>query len=343
VNAHYFDGRSTRVHLVDLSVLANALTVSGEDIHFEIPFSDVMVDEELGGAPRRLRFSDGSFCEVRDLAALRALLASTSHRDGSVDRLQRQLKFVLLACVGFIALIVVGYKVILPWAADHGARHLPPAVGHILSTQTLKALDRGFLLPSKLDAQRRDALTVKFHALQLPEGGSAQSELLFRSSPALGANAFTLPDGTIVMLDQLVNLIGDDDHVMAVLAHESGHAHGHHGLQLLLRSTAVGAFLTLYIGDISHLLAAAPAAIVEAHYSQDLEREADDYGAALLVRNRLSPELMAEVLSKLTRSHPKGSQGGYLASHPPTQERIRHLHAVATAQASAGVATATPK
>jgi hypothetical protein len=332
VSAQYFDGRSTRVRRVDLSVLGDALTVSGEDIHFEIPFSDVKVDEELGGAPRRLRFLDGSFCEVRDLEALRALLASTSHRDGSVDRLQRQLKFVLLACAGFVALVVVGYKVLLPWAADHGARHLPPAVGRVLSTQTLKALDQGFLLPSKLDAQRRHALTVKFHALQLPEGGSVDSELLFRSAPALGANAFTLPDGTIVMLDELVNLVGDDDHVIAVLAHESGHAHGYHGLQQLLRSTAVGAFLTLYIGDISHLLAAAPAAIVEAHYSQDLEREADDYGAAMLCRNRLSPELLAEVLSELTQSHPKGPQGGYLASHPPTEERIRHLHALAAAQ-----------
>jgi Peptidase family M48 len=334
VSASYFDGRSTRVRVVDLSVTGSDLTVSGEDIHFQVPFADVKVDERLGTAPRRLRFQDGSFCEVRDLEALETLLTLTSHRDGSVDRMQRHLKYVLFACVAFIALVLIGYKVVLPWAADHGARHLPPAVGEMLTAQTLRALDRGLLSPSTLDAERRLALTRKFHSLQLPEGGSTHSALLFRSSPQLGANAFTLPDGTIVVLDQLVTLVDDNEHVMAVAAHELGHAHGHHGLQLLLRSTAVGAFWTLYIGDISQLLAAAPAAIVEAHYSQDLEREADDYGAALLVRNHLSPELMAEVLQELTQSHGGSSGGGYLASHPPTEERIRHLHSLAATPAA---------
>src|ERR1700743_979356 len=141
VSANYFDGHSTRVHLVDLSVTGNDLTVSGGDIHFQIPFTDVKVDERLGGAPRRLRFLDDSFCEVRDIEALDALLRLTSHRDGSVDRLQRQAKFALLASVAFVALAIVGYKFVLPWAAARGARHLPPAVGRALSTQTLRALD----------------------------------------------------------------------------------------------------------------------------------------------------------------------------------------------------------
>jgi len=153
--------------------------------------------------------------------------------------------------------------------------------------------------------------------------------LLFRRSPQLGANAFTLPDGTIVLLDELVSSLDDDRKVLAVVAHELGHAHGYHGLQLLLRSSAVGAFLTLYIGDISQLLAAAPAAVVQAHYSQDLEREADDYGAALLVRNGLSPDLMADVLQVLVKAHAGAADGGYLASHPSTAERIRHLRSLA--------------
>ena len=120
-----------------------------------------------------------------------------------------------------------------------------------------------------------------------------------------------------------------DPEILAVFAHELGHAHGRHGLQLLLQSSAVGAFWTLYVGDISSLLAAAPAAVVQARYSQDLEQQADDYGAALLMRNGMSPALLAGALKKLAESHSGSSEGGYLSSHPSTDERMRHLRQLA--------------
>lgn len=53
-------------------------------------------------------------------------------------------------------------------------------------------------------------------------------------APQIGANAFALPDGTLVVTDELVELAGDnDDEVLAVLAHELGHIHERHGLRLL--------------------------------------------------------------------------------------------------------------
>ena len=325
LRANYFDGRSTRVRVVDLSLDGEDLVIAGEDMNFRVPFAHVNVDERLGRAARRLRFPDGTFCEVRDLDALDTLLSSTAHRDGWVDRMQRRLQFALLAAVACVALAVVAYKWGLPWAAAKGAQHLPPAVGKTITVQTLKLLDGKLLLPSKIAGERRQTLSDKFHALQLPEGGTPDSELLFRSSPQLGANAFTFPDGTIIVLDDLITSIADDSQILAVFAHELGHARGRHSLQLLLHSSAVGAFWTIYVGDISTLLAAAPAALVQARYSQDLERQADDYGAALLAHNGMSPALLADALKKLAASHAGTSTGGYLSSHPSTDERMRHL------------------
>ena len=324
LHANYFDGRSTRVRVVNLSMAGDDLIAAGEDINLRIPFSQVEVDERLGRAPRRLRLKDGAFFEVRDLNALDTLLSATAHRDGWVDRMQRHLQFVIFSILACAAIAVAAYKWGLPWAAARGAQHLPPAVGKALSVQTLNLLDGKILMPSKIDPERRAALSAKFHALRLPEGGTPESELLFRTSP-LGANAFTLPDGTIIVLDDLVSAIDDDPQILAVFSHELGHAHGRHGLQLLLQSSAVGAFWTLYVGDISGLLAAAPAAVLQARYSQDLERQADDYGAALLMNNGMSPALLADALKKLGDSHPGSSKGGYLSSHPSTDERMRHL------------------
>jgi Zn-dependent protease with chaperone function len=325
LQANYFDGRSTRVRVVNVSLAGDDLIIAGEDINFRVPFAEVIVDERLGRAPRRLRLKNGTFCEVRDLDALDTLLASTAHRDGWVDRMQRHLQFVLFSIVACVALAIVAHKWGLPWAAAKGAHSLPPAIGRTLSVQALNLLDGKILMPSTIAEERQRVLSAKFRALRLPEGGTPNSELLFRSSPQLGANAFTLPDGTIVVLDDLLTSIGDDPQILAVFAHELGHAHGRHGLQLLLQSSAVGAFWTLYVGDISNLLAAAPAAIVQARYSQDLERQADDYGAALLRHNGMSPALLADALKKLAESQSGTSKGGYLSSHPSTDERMRHL------------------
>ena len=331
LQASYFDGQSTRVREVVLSIVDNDLVVLGEGVSVRLPFAQVQVDERLGRASRRLRLPDGTFCEVRDLEQLDALLQAAGHRDGWVDRVQRHLQLVLVSCFIFVVVMVAAYKWGLPIAARIGAQHLPPAVSRALTTQTLRVLDGGFLKKSKLSTERQAALTSRFRVLRLPDGGTPTSQLLFRRSHQLGSNAFTLPDGTIILLDDLVTSMKDDRQIMAVMSHELGHAHAHHSLQLLLESSAVGAFLTLYIGDISTLLAAAPAAIMQAKYSQQLEQEADDYGAAVMIKNGMSPALLADALRTILASHPEASDGGYLSSHPSTERRMKHLRELGSA------------
>lgn len=328
LSADYFDGRTTRVRRINLQAAGENLVLTGEDVDVRVPFVQVQVDERLGRAARRLRFRDGTFCEVRDLPALDALLSSMAHRDGWVDRMQRHLHFVLLSIAAFAVLAVAGYKWALPWVAATGAARMPMAVSKTISDQTLRILDGNLLLPSIIPYERQQSLSAKFHALRLPEGGTPHAELLFRRSPQLGANAFTLPDGTIVVLDDLITLLDDDGQVLATFAHEEGHVHGHHGLQLMLQSSVMGTFLALYIGDISTLLALAPATLLQAKYSRELEEQADDYAANVMALNGMSAELLAEALQKLTKSHPQTAQPGYLSSHPATDERMRHLRAL---------------
>ena len=332
LQANYFDGRSTRLRVVELSTSGDVLSVTGEGIDFQVPFSQVSVDEQLGRASRRLRFQDGAFCEVRDVGALAELLKSVGYRDGHVDRMQRHMRWIVVSTLLSIVLSWAAYKWGLPWAAQIGARHLPPAVGRVLSEQTLRLMDGKFLLTSKVPAERRKALAAEFEQLHTPEGGTPQSVLLFRNSPQFGSNAFTLPDGTIILLDDLVMSIKDDRQVMAVLAHELGHARGHHSLQLLLESSAIGAFWTFYAGDVSGLLAAAPAAMAQAKYSQSLEQAADDYAAAVLECNQLSPGLLADALVTIAKSHPElSSSSDFLASHPSTAARLKRLRELAAA------------
>lgn len=334
VAASYFDGRSTRVRSVQLSVDEQALHILGEDLERSVPIGDLRIDEQLGRAPRRLRFPDGAYCEVPDFGELAVLLEAIGHRDSWVDRLQRRSLAVTVAVFSCIALIAAGYLWGLPRLAAAVADRLPPRVGTTIGTQVLLVLDDGVLQPTELPEARRAEIQRRFAALRGSAPEVSGARILFRRSLALRANAFALPDGTIVLLDDLVTAMDDDRLVLAVLSHELGHVARRHTLRLLLESSAIGAFLTFYVGDISQLLAAAPAALLQARYSRRLETEADDYGAALLDRNGLSPALLADALDKLvqaTRLERHSEMAGYVASHPPTAKRIARLRSLARA------------
>ena len=46
-----------------------------------------------------------------------------------------------------------------------------------------------------------------------------------------------LPDGQIVLLDELVQMPADEEEVLAILAHELGHVRHRHGLTQLIQSS----------------------------------------------------------------------------------------------------------
>lgn len=334
VVCRYFDGRTTTPHAVTLRVEDGEARIDGDGIAHRVPLGEVRVSERMGAAPRLVSFADGAYCEVHDHAGLDALLAATGFRTPTVARIQSRWSFAfgaLAVCVGLVAL---GYLYALPWAAEQAAEHMPRSTMETLSRQTLAAMDQHLFEPSVLPVDRQEALSKRFDLLQTPDGGKVPHEIVFRLSPAIGANAFALPNGTIVVTDELVALTDADDEILAVLAHELGHVQRRHGMRQLLQGSAVGLIVAWYLGDISSLAAAIPAALLQARYSRELEREADDYGGRLLLYNGLSPSLLASMLEKLERAHRPNDPGnaakaesrsGYLSSHPATAERIRAL------------------
>ena len=78
-------------------------------------------------------------------------------------------------------------------------------------------------------------------------------------------------------------------------------------------------------GDISAVAAAAPAALLEAKYSRDLEREADAFAADTLQTNGIETAHLAAILLRMEEQ--AGSSGGlgYLSTHPATSERLEAL------------------
>jgi Zn-dependent protease with chaperone function len=331
VAAQYFDGRTTAAHAVTLTLDGEWLQMRGDLLAREWPLRDVRVSERLGDTPRRITLPDGGHCEVTDHAALDALLRQGGYRSGWLDGMQHSMRWAMLSALLIVLFFAAAYRYLLPWGAEVVAQSIPPNMLQKMGASSLQTLDKLMLEPSKLAPERQQALRDAYARLSpLPDAQLAY-RIEFRSAPQIGPNAFALPDGNIVMLDELVALTQDDDEIIAVLAHERGHVEQRHALRMVLQSSAVGLAMTWYMGDVSSLLATVPAMLVQASYSRDMESEADEYAARTLQLNAKSPCLLPDILQKLEAAHTKrqaearkdhgSSVMDYLASHPATQER----------------------
>lgn len=332
IEAAYFDGKSSRRHVVRLRADPHGLDLAGDHGTRHIVRADIRVSEPMGGAPRTLTFPDGSYCEVAQGAELTALLAALAHRDGAVARWQKSWRLAAAGVLVMLAVIAIGYRWGLPWFAERAAPLVPPAVVAAMSQQVMEALDERMLVQSQLPEERQQAIAEAFRRLVAGDPALAGSRLAFRGAPRVGPNAFALPDGQIVLFDELVALADNDEEVLGVLAHEVAHVKFHHGLRQLIQSSVVAAVAATYFGDVSSLLSGLAALLLESKYSRGFELEADAFGATLMRRNGRSAEGLAAMLEKMERAHEKKSPGGqssadWLSSHPDTAERIARLRA----------------
>lgn len=331
--AHYFDGKTTRRHTVRLTAAGGHLWIQGEGVDRRAPRSALKISEQRNAVPRLIHLPDGAYCEAAEGEALQSVLKSLGHEESTVNRMQRSTVLALASLAIFIAAVAAAYQWGLPWAARHIAAQLPASLAQTVSDQTLEWLERSMFKPSALAPARQQELLAQWTALQRNGDRAAPAHtLLFRSSPQMGANALALPDGRIIVLDELVQLAERDEQILGVLSHELGHVAHQHGLQLMVQSAVVGGLSAWWLGDVSSLLVAAPTVLMNAHYSRQLEREADRYGAQLLKAGGIAPRVLGEMLEKLEKTHGGKSEGrdwtDYLQSHPATEERIRELEAL---------------
>ena len=322
VSARYFDGQTSRLYHVTLSVDGDQAVLAG-DIERRCPLAQLHVSERTSHAVRKVSFPDGAYLEIADQAAFNSLLHASGHRDSLVVRLQQSWRATLLALLATVLALFLCYQYLLPLAARGLAYALPPAVERQLGQGVLELLDKHVFDPSELASARQEALRAQFARLSIPDGAALEHRILFRKSK-IGPNAFALPSGDIVLTDEMVELMPDDQAIMGVLAHELGHLQRRHLTRRIIQTSAVGAGAALLFGDVSTAVAALPPLLLDLKYSRDVEREADDYAIAMLRHNGIALEHLAQVfvaLGKLDHGTP------YLSSHPASAERVARIRA----------------
>lgn len=338
LNAFYFDGQSARQQPVSLRLVEGQLEVQGSDFVLTVPMDSLRISAKLGNTPRLLHLAEGGHCEVRDHQGFAALLQEAGVAQHTVlSRLENSWRYALAATVLTIGFVAASYLWGLPWVAERVAERIPASISLAIDNHFLEVVDEGLMQPSKLSEKRQLKLKQKFENLDNAEG-MPEYHLKFRSSKEIGANAFALPGGTIVITDELIALTAHDEEIIAVLTHELGHVSERHSLRQLLQSTVVGLVMTWHFGDTSTLLAAAPTVLLQTNYSRNFERSADRFAANILRQNRIKTSRLADILEKLesfhtgkrTKKEKEQEKSAYpvfdlFSTHPDTDERVRAL------------------
>ncbi len=334
-DADYFDGISPRAQRVLVSITDDTFTfnattdISGNASPTRHIFfiKDCHIQAKLGTGRRLIDLSDGSRLET-DYQDLEHHLSKNSshHLWRAIHYAESHLLIVIFALIGIVLSSLLLLKYGVPVAAKFAALATPPAIEKDLGKQTLEALDHqklGYFTASELSDAKRLAIQEALKDLCLKTRDCPSYQLTFRKSPTIGANAFALPGGYLIMTDELVALAKDNNEVIAVLAHELGHVKGRHALRQTLQGTISGIIVIAITGDVSSIAAGLPALMLNMSYSRDLELDADHYALKSLKRACIPTQSFATLFLKLEKSHGGSTSAPeMISSHPNTKQRI---------------------
>ena len=307
VRGDWFDGKTSAHQQVLVNVddagMVLVRNANGQSLA-HLNFNTIEVTSRIGSTPRYWYFPQGEKLETQDHTVVDNLLQKfrPSRFHTLAHTLESHLQFVILTVV-----IVVGmswWTMIygLPLASRVVADALPQSVMDRASLETLVILDKMHFHPTKLDKQTQARVLAHF-APAIAENKELNIRVQFRGGGDIGANAFALPDGTVVFTDEIVHLALNDDELLSVLAHEIGHVKYRHGLRATIQGSVLSFAVGMLVGDVSaaaDMLAALPLLLTTSSYSRDFEREADANSLVFLDAHNIPRHSFIDLMERLT-------------------------------------------
>lgn len=273
-------------HAVRIEAATEGVSVSGEP---------TVRDELLptGAKAPLLYFPDGRRYAVEDTLALDTVLAEARMK-------QRRRRFawrgmgwqcLVLLLLLLAAMATVAQRWTLPLAIDALVGGMSSHMLRAASEQALERVDAEWLASSELDDARQNALRARFATLHIPGGEPVAWRVLFRSGARTGPLVFSLPNGDIVLTDELVHQARSDDEVVAVLAHEFGHLQRDDALRTLA-ARRPWLVLRSWLASDSQVPILAQALLDTAPTAGDAATAERD-SVAVLAANKLAPSAMS--------------------------------------------------
>ena len=267
----------------------------------------------LKGGTARLRLDDAAL-----LDALRAAGAAIGRPTQWGARRWVGMALGLIASVAGAALLLDRLPALLAPLVPHGVERAWSANAEaVLLTAAKPCTGQAGLLALRAVVRR---LATAANVVPAPQVMLLDTSLV---------NAFTLPDGRILVLRGLIDTAGDGDEVAGVLAHEMGHVQHRDatremlrriGLSMVARSLGWGGNLASELTGLS--------------YGRQAEARADDAALVTLSHAGLRADGLGRFMARLQATGGESDIPAFLSDHPGTGSRAARLRRPASGAAA---------
>ncbi len=331
ISGKLFDGKTPAEISALLSVIPyNTIEITSDSGIKTYSFAQIKIAPRIGNIQRKIELPDGSIFYTDMNDAIDEICMSMQTQQGSrfIHMLETNLRYIAIAFMCVLAFIAGVYFIGIPYAAKQIAYNLPESVSTSLSDMTLKTFDKQYLGTTTLPEEKQAEIQTLFTNVCRYFNAPQSFKLLLRDGKDIGANAFALPGGIVIVTDQLVNSAENNDEIASIMAHEIGHALEHHALRSVLQGSSVMILLSMIMGDfisVTNLAAMVPIMMIEGKYSRNFENKADDFSYRYLQGNNLPLTSFSDILTRLDKEAIDNPVINLISTHPPTKERIKRF------------------
>jgi len=320
-SGYYYAPSSSQQNPAELRRTGDTIFVinsAGETLHQQ-DIKQCDVSTPLAGLPYKVLFNDGACYETLDQHSVESLFKE-HFKPSSIHFIEQHILAIALAVIAIPLLVFFALKFAMPIAAQQLAPKVPQSLLTKLDQTIIEAMDKQMFSPTRANPTLRANLNNAW--ARLPNNENLT--LLARHGGEAGANAFAMPGGHIVVTDQLLDALQNENEILAVLSHESGHVFEYHGLRNIIRSLGTAAVISAVIGDASWVaelvLVSVPTLMGQLSYSRELEQSADDYAKGVLLTLNLPSSCLGAGLTHLLESHKEDDNVGVIPEEELTSE-----------------------
>jgi len=331
VEGKFYDGNSSREQVVVAKFTQERRFIIDE-LGIDEAISNIKIATRLGNTPRLIELKNGARFKTDDNDGVDLALKKLGIAVAPIHKIEKSWKLALSSIIVIALFITFMLTVGADYTANYIANRLPKSTLDSASKKTLEELDGRYLHKSNLSKEKREKIERLFKKLT---NNDPHYKLHFRSSPAIGPNAFMLPSGDVVLIDELVFLDKDPNMygILGVLAHEKGHYVYKHSLRGLIKTTVATAVVSYFTGDASFIVTTLPTVLITSKYSREFETQADQYAKSEMKRMGLSTKPLAKLFVNIENYYNKkygdnnsSSSFSWISSHPVTSKRIEYFN-----------------
>jgi beta-barrel assembly-enhancing protease len=321
--ARYGDGRAALMHEAQCEIGADAITFRVGETSYIWPYAELARADDGNGRIVLKRKPETGERLLFDADARPALKAAApklfTHSAQGVER-PRVVFGVIAAAWSLAAVFLVG----IPLGAQPIASIMPAPYRTQIADISWSQVDTFTNYCDDSDEAAR-ILNGMAHRIMTASGVPHRDDIWITIVDAPFPNAFALPDDSIIVTDDLIQLAGHPDELTGVLAHEIAHIERNHVMTNIVRQIGAGVFVDVVLGGAGagQAIAVASVNLAGLRYSRGDEEEADARGLDYLDAAGIDTSGLARMFDRFRDV--AETEGGeiptLLSSHPATPAR----------------------